>query len=357
MQHEFTTFLQNSVAHFHKPVSHLPLLTEKERYQLLEEWNATQADYPREQCVHEFFEAQVQRTPNAVAVVFEGARLSYQELNQQANQLAHHLRYQGVGPEVLVGLCVERSLEMIVGMLGVLKAGGAYVPLDPDYPPERLAFVLQDSQMALLLTRKSLLDRLPEVHPQVVCLDTDWQAISQQSSANPKSWGTSQHVAYVIYTSGSTGQPKGVLIEHRSLTAHCWSFIQKFKVSAADSVLQFFAFTFDASVEQIFPTLIAGAKLVLRGEEVWSPGELLRKIKEQQLTLLELPIVYWHQVLQEWVHSPQQLQDLWLSLVIVGGEQLPRGGTTVEADATAYGALAQHIWTNGSDHCELPSMM
>ncbi len=189
MQHELITFIQGSIADSHALISNLPLVTEKERHQLLEEWNATQADYPRDQCVHELFEEQVQRTPEAIAVVLEGVQLTYQELNQRANQLAHYLQQQGVGPEVLVGLCLERSLEMIVGILGVLKAGGAYVPLDPATPPQRFAFVLQDSQMAVLLTQKSLLERLPESHPPVVCLDTDWQVISQHSQVNPIGWG------------------------------------------------------------------------------------------------------------------------------------------------------------------------
>ncbi|GAC1433599.1 MAG: amino acid adenylation domain-containing protein [Ktedonobacteraceae bacterium] len=322
LQHEFTTFLQGSVANFHRSVAYLPLLAEEERHQLLVEWNATQADYPQEQCVQELFEARVQQTPDAVAVIYEGAHLTYHELNQRANQLAYHLREQGVGPEVLVGLCVKRSLEMIVGILGVLKAGGAYVPLDPSSPPERFAFVLQDSQVAVLLTQKSLLDRLPASFPCVISLDADWHTISQHSSANPQSWGTSQRLAYVIYTSGSTGHPKGVLIEHRSLTALCWSFIQRCTYTASDNVLQFVAFTFDPSIEQIFTTLIVGAKLVLCGEEMLSPTELLQKVKALQLTVLEFPTAYWHQVLQEWARIPEQLVGLHLRLVIVGGERL-----------------------------------
>ncbi len=322
LQHEFTTFLQGSVANFHMPVSNVPLLAEEERQQLLVEWNVTQADYPQEQCVHELFEARAQQTPDAVAVIYEGTQLTYQELNQRANQLAHYLQQRGVGPEVLVGVCVKRSLEMIVGILGVLKARGAYVPLDPDSPPERLAFVLQDSQVAVLLTQKSLQDRLPASFPLVISLDADWHSISQHSNANLQSWGTSQRLAYVIYTSGSTGQPKGVLIEHRSLTALCWAFIQKCTYSASDNVLQCIAFTFDPSVEQIFTTLIVGAKLVLCGEEMWSPTELLRKIKALQLTVLEFPTAYWHQVLQEWARTPEQLVGLPLRLVIVGGERL-----------------------------------
>jgi amino acid adenylation domain-containing protein len=322
MAGHWQTLLEGIIAEPTRQVTKLPLLTAAEERCLLEEWNATQADYPKELCVHELFEEQVQRAPEAIAVVLEGAQLTYQELNRRANQLAHHLQQQGVGPEVLVGLCLERSLEVIVGILGVIKAGGAYVPLDPDTPPERFAFVLRDSQMAVLLTQKSLQERLPECHPPVVCLDADWQVISQHSQANPPRRGTSQHLAYVIYTSGSTGQPKGVLIEHRSLMAHCWSIMHEYELSAADRILQFHTFTFDPSVEQILSTLVVGARLVLRGEEIWSPGELLDKIKQQQLTVLSLPSAYWQQALQEWVRSPQQLPGLPLRFVMVGGERL-----------------------------------
>jgi amino acid adenylation domain-containing protein len=322
IQNELITFIQGSIADPRALVAHLPLITEKERHQFLEEWNATQADYPKERCVHELFEEQAQRAPEAIAVVLEGAQITYQELNRRANQLARHLQQQGVGPEVLVGLCLERSLEMIVGILGVLKAGGAYVPVDPDAPPERFAFILRDSQMAVLLTQKSLLERLPESHLPVMCLDADWQVISQYSQETLPRQGTSQHLAYVIYTSGSTGRPKGVLIEHRSLMAHCWSITHVYELSAADRILQFHAFTFDPSVEQILATLMVGARLILRGEEIWSPGELLNKIKQQQLTTLILPPAYWQQALQEWMRSPQQLLDLPLRVVVVGGERL-----------------------------------
>ncbi len=319
MAGHWQTLLEGIIAEPTQRVTELPLLTPAEKQCLLEDWNATQADYPKEQCVHELFEAQVQRTPGAIAVVLEGVQLTYQELNQQANQLAHHLQQQDVGPEVLVGICLERSLEMIVGILGVLKAGGAYVPLDPGVPSQRLAFVLRDSQMAVLLTQKSLLERLPECQLPVVCLDTDWQVISQHSHENLPRQGSSRQLAYVIYTSGSTGQPKGVLIEHRSLVSYCWSIIEAYEISAADSFLQFHSFTFDPSIEQILSTLLVGGRLVLRREEIWSSGELLNKIKQQQLTVLSIPSAYWQQTLQEWVRNPQQLRDLPLRIVIVGG--------------------------------------
>ena len=190
-------------------MSELPLLTDGERRQLLVEWNDTAADYPRDQCIHQLFETQAARTPEAVAVVFEDRQLTYAELNARANQLAHYLRELGVGPEVLVGICVERSLEMVVGLLGILKAGGAYVPLDPDYPPERLAFLLQDTQAPVLLTQQALLERLPPHQAHVVCLDADRQPIAQQPDDNLPTLTHAHNLAYVIYTSGSTGRQIG----------------------------------------------------------------------------------------------------------------------------------------------------
>src|SRR3712207_466744 len=187
---------------------------EVERHQLLFEWNETHTEYPTDACIHELFEEQARRTPDAVAVVFEEEQLSYRELNRRSNQLAHYLRKLGVGPEVLVGVCMERSLEMVVGLLGILKAGGAYVPLDPAYPKERLAFMLEDSQASVLLSQQRLLEDLPEHESRVVCLDSAWEGSIQDQEVNPASGATAENLAYVIYTSGSTGKPKGVQIPH-----------------------------------------------------------------------------------------------------------------------------------------------
>jgi len=181
------------------------------------EWNATQALFPQNVCIHELFEAQVERTPDGIAVVFEDQHLTYRGLNTRANQLARHLQRLGVGPEVLVGLCVERSLDLVVGLLGVLKAGGAYVPLDPSYPPDRLAFMLADSQAPVLLTQERPLGDIPSSGMPVVCLDTDWVVIAQESAENPVSAVQVDNLAYVIYTSGSTGTPKGVQVAHRGV--------------------------------------------------------------------------------------------------------------------------------------------
>src|SRR4029453_10656490 len=207
----------------------LPLLTKTERQQLVE-WNDTKTDYPQDRCIHQLFEAQVERTPDAVAVVCEGQQLTYQELNRRTNQLAHHLRELGVGPEVMVAICMERSLETVIGLLGILKAGGAYVPLDPAYPKERLAFMVKDAQAPVLLTLERLVAELVEDRGskpvlseaegigdrdsrssilnsriQVVCLDSGWEVIARESEENPISSTAPENLAYVIYTSGSTG--------------------------------------------------------------------------------------------------------------------------------------------------------
>ena len=206
----FETLLAGIVASPGGRLSELPLLGEAERHRLLVEWNDTAAEYPHDKCLHELFGAQAERTPDAVAVVFEEQQLTYAELERRANQLAHHLRGLGVGPEVVVGLCIERSLEMVVGLLGILKAGGAYLPLDPSYPQERLAYMLTDARAPVLVTQAALVEQLPEHDACVVQLDADWAEIATQPTSAPASGAKPDNLAYVIYTSGSTGKPKGV---------------------------------------------------------------------------------------------------------------------------------------------------
>src|SRR5215218_5714605 len=217
----FRVLLEGIAADPDQRLSELPLLTEGERHRLLVQWNDTRAEYPKDRCVHELFEEQVESTPDAVAVVFEEQQLTYRELDRRANQLAHHLRALGVGPEVLVGICVERSLEMVVGLLGILKAGGAYVPLDPAYPEERISFMLEDAKASVLLTQQRLVEALPDDHAtEVVRLDADWPVIAQKAEENVTSRSAADNLAYVIYTSGSTGQPKGVMIENSALSGY-----------------------------------------------------------------------------------------------------------------------------------------
>jgi amino acid adenylation domain-containing protein len=317
------TLVEGIAAHREERIGELPILTESERERLLVQWNDTTVAYPSDQCVHHLFEAQVRRTPQAVALVYGEQVLTYRELNQCANQLAHYLRQLGVGPEVLVGLCMERSVEMVVGLLGILKAGGAYVPLDPSFPAERIAFMLEDAQAPVLLTQQRLVERLPQHDLQLICLDTQWEVIAQQAPENLlNNEVTTENVAYVIYTSGSTGQPKGVLITHGAIVDHCYTIKKYYELDSSDRVLQFSTITFDASLEQILPTLITGASLILRGTEVWTPTELHKKMRDFGLTVVNLPTAYWHQLTQEWAHTSELTSDLQLRLMIVGGERM-----------------------------------
>ena len=264
----YQTLLESILINPQQPISQLPLLTEIEQYQLLVDWNNTKKEYPLDKCIHQLFEEQVIKTPDAVAVEIEGEKLTYQELNQRANQLANYLQKLGVNPEVLVGICVERSLLMVVGLLGILKAGGAYVPLDPAYPAERLAYMLDDSQAKVLLTQQQLVNSIPNTGLEVICLDTNWELISTQSDKNPQTQVKANNLAYVIYTSGSTGKPKGVMIEHRSLVNFAQTVKDKYEMSNRDRVIQAASISFDAAAEEIYPCLVSGATLVLRTAEM-----------------------------------------------------------------------------------------
>ncbi|MEI2579470.1 non-ribosomal peptide synthase/polyketide synthase [Scytonema sp. PRP1] len=320
MAGHFVTLLESIVANPQERISQLPLLTQPEQHQLLVEWNDTQVDYPRDKCIHQLFEEQVQRTPDAVAVVFEDEHFTYHELNCRANQLARYLKSWGVGADVLVGLCVERSLEMIVGLLGILKAGGAYVPLDPEYPRERLSFIIKDAQLSLLLTQQHLVQRLPEHQAQLICLDTDWQSIAQAGDADLVNSISSENLAYVIYTSGSTGQPKGVMIQHQSLVNLTQAAIVEYGVRNTDRILQFASISFDVAAVEIYPYLICGATIVLRTQEMLSSVQtLIQKCRDGNLTVLSLPTAYWHQLTFELVNANLSLPDS-VRLVVIGGE-------------------------------------
>src|SRR5262249_55951852 len=228
-------------------LSALPLLSGDERQTLLVAFNATAADYPRAACLHHLVADQVERTPAAVAVACGPEELSYRELDRRSNQLAHQLRGLGVGPGALVGLCVERSVAMVVGLLGVLKAGGAYVPLDPSYPRDRLAFMLDDAQVPLVLTQQRLMDRLAGHRARVLSLASDQQTLPCEAEAKPACLATPLDPAYVVYTSGSTGRPNGVVIAHRALVNHSLAIAKRFGLQASDRVLQFASLSFDVA--------------------------------------------------------------------------------------------------------------
>ncbi|MEB3189918.1 MAG: amino acid adenylation domain-containing protein, partial [Snowella sp.] len=286
----FVTLLEDVVADPKKSVLQLALLTEEEKRQLLIKNQGVQVNYPQEQCIHQLFEAQVERTPDAVAVVFENQQLTYTELNAQANQLAHYLQNLGVGPEVLVGISLERSSEMIVGLLAILKAGGAYLPLAPDYPTERLQFMLEDSQVAFLITQRSLLAKLPVSQVTLICLDDIQEQISQYSPDNLQSELTSSNLANIIYTSGSTGKPKGVMVEHRGLVNLALAQIQSFAVQNNSRVLQFASFSFDACISEVLMTFGSGATLYLAPKDALLPGQpLIERLQTDKITHVTLP--------------------------------------------------------------------
>ncbi|MGF1488147.1 MAG: amino acid adenylation domain-containing protein [Prochloraceae cyanobacterium] len=276
----------------------LPLLSEAERHQLLVEWNDTATDYPQDRCIHQLFEEQVKKTPDGVAVVFEDEQLTYQQLNHRANQLAAYLQTLGVGPEVLVGICVERSLEMVVGLLGILKAGGAYLPLDPNYPQERLSFMLEDSGIEVLLTQRELLKFLPEQQKQVVCLDTDRLQIAQYSQDNLNLGVSSEHLAYVIYTSGSTGLPKGVEIRHKSVVNFLNSMSYLPGLTQEDTFLAVTTICFDIAALELYLPLTVGAKVIVASREIATDGErLLSELCKSKTTVMQATPATWQMLL------------------------------------------------------------
>ena len=263
----FQTLLEGIVANPNQRLSDLPLLTEVERNQLLSEWNQTRTDSWHNLCIHQLLERQVERTPDAVAVIFGNQQLTYRELNQRANQLAHYLQKLGVKPEVFVGICVERSIEMLVGLLGILKAGGAYVPLDSTYPKERLAFMLEDARVPVLLTQQRLLEIIPSHSGQVVCLDTNWQEIGKEISENSVSNVCADNLAYVIYTSGSTGKPKGTLIHHRGLVNYLTWCTKAYSVEQGEGSPVHSSISFDMTITGLFSPLLVGRKVELLPED------------------------------------------------------------------------------------------
>jgi amino acid adenylation domain-containing protein len=273
-----------------RPVFDLPFLSDAERHRLVVEWNDTAADYPRDKCVHELFAEQALRTPDAGALVFEDRQLTYAELDRLSNQVAHHLRGLGVGPETIVGLCVERSPEMVVGLLGILKAGGAYLPLDPGYPAERLAYMVADAGAPVVVTRAELAGRLPAHAARVVLLDADAEEIARCPASAPVSGARPENLAYVIYTSGSTGMPKGVLLRHRGLCNLARAQALEFKLQVGYRILQFAPSSFDASTWEVVMALLSGAVLCLASKSSLLPGyDLVQTLVHQRIGIATLP--------------------------------------------------------------------
>jgi amino acid adenylation domain-containing protein len=314
---EFETLLTNIVKNSNETIATIDLLPETER-QLLEKWNQTETDFPQNLCIHQLVEAQVAKTPNAIAVVFEDKQITYQELNEKANHLAAYLVTLGVKPEVKVGICVERSLEMVIGLLGILKAGGAYVPIDPSYPSERIAFLLEDAQIGILVTQSSLISELPKHTAKIVCLDSDWETIAS-SKVSSAVEVTPDRLAYVIYTSGSTGKPKGVLIPHKN-AVNLLSNIKKTPgLTSEDVLLSVTTISFDIAVSEIFLPLLVGAKLVLVSQQTAADGDLLLQVLNScKATFMQPTPITWRLLVEAgWQGSPNLK-------MISTGEALPR---------------------------------
>lgn len=317
MTGHFQTLLNSILRNPHQPVSMLSMLTEEERRRVLVEWNATGAEFPENACLHHLFEAQVRRTPAATAILYQQTAITYGELNRNANCLAHYLRQIGVKPETLVGICMERSPEMVVAMLGILKAGGAYVPFDPAYPQERLQFMAKDAQIAFLVAPRRLLALFANDAMTPICLDEIQDALKQQSDANPDTPIAPENLAYVIYTSGSTGVPKGVLIAHQGVCNLAHAEIRLFDVRPNDRILQFVSFSFDVSVSDMAMALCSGASLCLNAKDDLLPGpDFLDLLRALRITHLEIP----SSVLSALPDA--ELPDL--RVVIVGGDVCAR---------------------------------
>ncbi len=304
-------------------ISELEILSDRDRQQILVEFNQTKTSYPHDKCIHQLFEAQVERTPNNIAVVFNQEKLTYSELNARANQLAHYLQKLGVQPEQLVGVCVERSLEMAIAVLGILKAGGAYVPIDPAYPQERKNFILEDTQMPILLTQQSLIKE-DGYKAKIICLDTDWEIIAQQSTENPISQTVPENLAYSIYTSGSTGKPKGTLIPHRGLVNYLSWCTQAYAVEQGKGTLVHSPLGFDLTITSLFSPLLVGCSVELLPESQ-SIENLSNALREKDnLSLVKI--------------TPAHLELL--------GQQLSNGNAAERTKAFIIGGenlLVQHI--------------
>jgi amino acid adenylation domain-containing protein/non-ribosomal peptide synthase protein (TIGR01720 family) len=330
----FRTLLEAVAAGPSQRLDRLPLLNESERHLLLDEWSGAVADRASgtgdslsagetapAPCVLQLFEQHVEQHPESTAVVFEGTRMSYGELNARANRLAHYLHRRGVGMDVPVAICVERSLEMIVALMGVLKAGGAYVPLDPHYPRERLAFMLADTRAPWLLTQRHLLEGLPASSARALCLDEDWDEIALEHEDNPKVTQQPESLAYLIYTSGSTGRPKGVMVSHRSLAAAYHSWRKPYLLDCSPCVLQMASFSFDVFTADVLRGLISGGQLVLCSRDTMlSPENLYELMRAEKVELAEFVPALIRPLLQ-YVEETQQTLN-FLRVLVSGSDAL-----------------------------------
>ncbi|WP_353572344.1 amino acid adenylation domain-containing protein [Candidatus Albibeggiatoa sp. nov. BB20] len=314
MAGHFQTLLDAALNQPNLAIAELSLLTEAEQKQF-QIWNNTQADFPQDKCIHQLFEAQVERVPNNIALVFGQQQLTYSELNQRANQLAHHLISLGVQPETLVGICINRSLEMVIGLLAILKAGGAYVPLDYNYPEERINFMINDAKIKVLLAQKNALSKLSVPENITVLTVEEWDWLDKLSSENPKTNVTPHNLAYVIYTSGSTGQPKGVLLEHKGACNLSSAQIKLFKLSSEDTILQFSSLSFDAATWDVIMALMSGAHLYIPAHnEILVGKSLANALLIGKVSVVTLPPSVLNTLLFEHMESSKYLR----AFIVVG---------------------------------------
>ena len=345
--HHYRWLLETVVTNPDQRISELPMLTEAERHQLLVAWNDTRREYPKDKCVHHLVEAQEEKTPHAVAAVFDDQNLTYRDLNARANQLAHYLIKLGVGPETLVGICMERSLDMVVGLLGILKAGGAYVPLDAAYPKERLEYMLQEGRVQILLTQQRLLSILPSDHgAQLLCLDTDWAQVAEQVDSNPDNTTTPENVAYVIYTSGSTGKPKGVKISHNAVVNFLSAMQRETGIAANDTLLAITTLSFDIAGLELYLPLTVGARVVLVSREVaWDGVLLAENLAKSGATMMQATPTTWRMLIEDGWRGGSHLK------ILCGGETLtPDLATQLLTRSSTlwnvYGPTETTIWSS-----------
>jgi amino acid adenylation domain-containing protein len=345
MTAHFRKLLESIVENPDETVWRLPLLTDAERNRLVVEWNNTGMDYARDRCVHQLFEAQAARTPNATALVFGKESLTYGELERRANQLAKHLIKLGASPDSLVGICLERSLEMVVGLLGILKSGAAYVPLDPAYPRDRIAFMLENADVPLLLTQAQLRESLPSTASGTVLIDSDWPEIAKQSQESPELTLNPENRAYVIYTSGSTGKPKGVEIPHRAVVNFLTTMADRPGITASDRLLAVTTLSFDIAGLELYLPLTQGASVEIVSREVSTDGhQLLQKLSDSGATVMQATPATWRMLLEAGWKGDPGLK------ILIGGEAvsqklanqlLPRSASVWNV----YGPTETTIWS------------
>jgi amino acid adenylation domain-containing protein len=315
----FETALKSLAADVNQEVDRLPIVTDTELRQILQDWNATARDYPRQKCVHELFEEQAARRPDAIAISFEGNSLTYAQLDKRANQLARHLIKIGVTPGSLVGIALDRSLDLLVGLLGIWKAGAAYLPLDAAYPRDRIAFIMEETSLPTLVTHSKLIPSLPIFDTRPICLDRDWVLIEREPETRPAIELDSSSVAYTIYTSGSTGKPKGVEVTHRNVVNLLWSMRTTPGLSDRDRLLAVTTLSFDIAGLELFLPIITGAEVILASREAaQDPRLLIKLMNDSKATIMQATPATWRLLLEVgWTGKPGLR-------MLCGGEALPR---------------------------------